>query len=171
MRNLPEILRAEGFRVTATVGLRQDVAEVMDVEPGDTSARNYMVVVDIGTTTVVAHLVDVTTIRTLDAKACFNSQGVYGREVTGRMISAEKRGVEELQRLLMEDLNGLIRSLAEAKPREPAGHQRRGLRRQYGHGALPARASDAQHSAAPPTCRPAWSRPRSGRRGGDPGEP
>jgi uncharacterized 2Fe-2S/4Fe-4S cluster protein (DUF4445 family) len=119
MRNLPEILRADGFRVTATVGLRQDVAEVMDVEPGDTSASNYMVVVDIGTTTVVAHLVDANTIRTMDAKACFNSQGVYGREVTGRMISAEKRGVQELHRLLMEDINGLVRSLADANHVNP----------------------------------------------------
>ena len=113
MRSLPEILRREDYRVTATVGLRLEVAEIMDVEPGDTSANNFMIVIDIGTTTIVAHLVDATGMKTLDAKACFNSQGIYGREVTGRMISAEKRGVDELQRVMIDDINGLVRSLAE----------------------------------------------------------
>jgi len=113
IKGLPEILRKNDYSVTATVGLRRDIAEVMDVEGGDTEERNYMVVVDMGTTTVVAHLVDARTTRTLDAEACFNSQGVYGREVTGRMISAEKRGTGELQRLLVEDINSLIGTLAE----------------------------------------------------------
>ncbi len=113
IKGLPEILRKNDYSVTATVGLRRDIAEVMDVEGGDTEERNTMVVVDMGTTTIVAHLVDARSTRTLDAGACFNSQGVYGREVTGRMISAEKRGTGELQRLLVEDINNLIVTLAE----------------------------------------------------------
>jgi uncharacterized 2Fe-2S/4Fe-4S cluster protein (DUF4445 family) len=52
--------------------------------------------------------------KTLDARACFNSQGIYGREVTRRMISAEQKGVEELQRLLVDDINVLIDQLADA---------------------------------------------------------
>jgi uncharacterized 2Fe-2S/4Fe-4S cluster protein (DUF4445 family) len=96
------------------VGLRRDIAEVMNVEPGDTSADNYIAVVDMGTTTLVAHLVEAHTMKTVDAKACFNSQGIYGREVTRRMITAEQKGVGELQRLLVEDINGLITSLADS---------------------------------------------------------
>ena len=113
IKSLPEVLRANDYRVTATVGLRRDIAEIMNVEGGDTTEKNHMVVVDIGTTTVVAHLVDANATRTLDAAACFNSQGIYGREVTGRIISAEKRSTEELQRLLINDINGLITGLAE----------------------------------------------------------
>jgi uncharacterized 2Fe-2S/4Fe-4S cluster protein (DUF4445 family) len=111
---LPEILRENDYRVTATVGLRRDIAEVMDLEGGDTSAHNYMAVVDMGTTTIVAHLVDANSMHTVDARACFNSQGIYGREVTRRMIAAEQKGVEELQRLLVEDINGLITGMAQA---------------------------------------------------------
>jgi uncharacterized 2Fe-2S/4Fe-4S cluster protein (DUF4445 family) len=114
IKNLPEILRQADYRITATVGLRREIAEVMDIEPGDTSEQGYMAVVDMGTTTIVAHLVDAHTMKTIDAKACFNSQGIYGREVTRRMISAEQKGVEELQRLLVEDINGLITALANA---------------------------------------------------------
>ena len=114
IKNLSEILRQNDYKITATVGLRRDIAEVMNIDGGDTSDRNYMVVVDMGTTTIVAHLVDGRSMRTLDARACFNSQGIYGREVTRRMITAEQKGVEELQRLLVEDINGLITQLADA---------------------------------------------------------
>ncbi|RKX79716.1 MAG: ferredoxin [Spirochaetes bacterium] len=113
LRTLPQILRESNYRVTATVGLRRDIAEIMNIEGGNFENKNYMVVVDMGTTTIVAHLVDANTTDTLDAKACFNSGGIYGREVTGRMIMAEKKGVEELQRLLVEDINKLIEGLAK----------------------------------------------------------
>ena len=114
IQSLPDVLRAGDYKITATVGLRRDIAEVMNVEPGDTSADNFIAVVDMGTTTIVAHLVEAHTMKTVDAKACFNSQGIYGREVTRRMITAEQKGVKELQRLLVEDINGLITSLADA---------------------------------------------------------
>jgi uncharacterized 2Fe-2S/4Fe-4S cluster protein (DUF4445 family) len=113
IKTLPSILRDNDYRITATVGLRKDITEVMNVEGGDTSGSNYMIVVDVGTTTIVAHLLDANTASTVDADACFNSQGIYGREVTGRMISAEKRGIEELQRILVTDINMLITRLAE----------------------------------------------------------
>jgi uncharacterized 2Fe-2S/4Fe-4S cluster protein (DUF4445 family) len=112
IKALPDLLRTSDFRITATVGLRGHVAEIMNVEAGNTEDKNFMVIVDMGTTTIVAHLVDAISMRTLDAKACFNSQGIYGREVTRRMISAEKKGSAELQKLLIEDINRLIVSLA-----------------------------------------------------------
>jgi len=115
IRALPRILRENDYKVTATVGLRREVAEIMDIEGGDTTDRNFIVVVDMGTTTVVAHLVDANTLETLDAKACFNSQWVYGREVTGRMIAAEKKGSQDLQARLVEDINALITTLAGEK--------------------------------------------------------
>lgn len=113
IRNLPAILRGNNYKVTATVGLRRDIAEIMNIEPGNTENKNYMVVVDIGTTTVVAHLLDANRIKTIAAKACFNSQAIYGGEVTSRIISAERRGIMELQKLLISDINGLIRGLAK----------------------------------------------------------
>jgi uncharacterized 2Fe-2S/4Fe-4S cluster protein (DUF4445 family) len=114
IKNLPQILRDNDYKITATVGLRRDIAEVMNIEGGNTADDNYMAVVDMGTTTIVAHLVNTITMQTIDARACFNSQGIYGREVTRRMMTAEQKGVEELQRLLVEDINGLIDQMADA---------------------------------------------------------
>ncbi len=111
IKALPDILRKHNYRVTATVGIRQNIAEVMYIEGGNTEDKNYLIIVDMGTTTIVAHLVNGNTFKTLDAKACFNSQGIYGREVTGRLISAEKKGNDQLQKLLVEDINSLIHTL------------------------------------------------------------
>ena len=113
IKSLPRILREHDYRVTATVGLRRDIAEVMNVEGGNTADRNFMIVVDMGTTTIVAHLVNVNSTETIDAKACFNSQGIYGREVTTRMITAEKKGIKVLQKPLIDDINQLISGLAK----------------------------------------------------------
>jgi len=112
VHRLPELLRENDFSVTATLGHRGDIAEVMDITGGDTSKRNCLAVVDVGTTTVVVHLVDAVRMTTVDAQACFNSQSVYGREVTARIIAAEKRGVAALQGRVVEDINRLISTLA-----------------------------------------------------------
>ena len=112
IKNLSDILRENNYKITATIGLRRDIAEVMNLEGGDTTDKNFMAVVDMGTSTIVVHLVDARTTRTVDAKACFNSQGVHGQEVTRRMIAAEQKGVEELQKLLVDDINQLISQLA-----------------------------------------------------------
>ncbi|MBT3271544.1 MAG: 2Fe-2S iron-sulfur cluster binding domain-containing protein, partial [Spirochaetales bacterium] len=113
IKSLYNTIREADYMVTATVGTRSEISEVMNVESGDTSSDNYMIVMDIGTTTIVAHLMDVNSVVTMGAKACFNSGGIYGREVTGRMIAAEKKGVEELQRLLVSDINQLAQDLAK----------------------------------------------------------
>lgn len=111
IKTLPQLLRQNNFKITATVGIRGCIAEVIQFEPGNTENNDYMVIVDIGTTTIIAHLIHTPSLKTVDAKACFNSQGMYGREVTGRLISAEKKGVNTLQAVLIEDINQLIQNL------------------------------------------------------------
>lgn len=112
LRQLPDVLRKNDFAVTAVVGMRRDVAELIDVEGGDTSKKNYAAVADIGTTTVVVHLADAASTALVDADACFNSQSVFGREPTSRIIASEKRGTAALQEKIVEDINRLVSSLA-----------------------------------------------------------
>ena len=112
IQRMSETLRENQFRITVSIGRRRGVVEMMDVDGGDTSAQNAMAIVDVGTSTIVAHLVDVVAMRTIDAEACYNSQATYGREVTTRMIAAEKHGPERLQGLLADDINRLISTLS-----------------------------------------------------------
>lgn len=111
MRQVPQILRDNHFAVTAVLGRRDNIAEIIDIEGGDTSGHNLVVAVDVGTSTVVAHLINVREMSTVDAEACFNSQAVYGREVTARIMAAEKRGTLALQELIVGDINRLITNL------------------------------------------------------------
>ena len=112
MRRLPGLLRESGYEITVTVGRRGRTSEIMDIESGNTARENYLVAVDIGTSTIVVHLLDATTLSTCDAEACFNSQSLYGREVTARLIACERKGFEHLQQLLVEDINRLISALS-----------------------------------------------------------
>ena len=107
--------------MTATVGCRSEVNEVLDVERGDTSDRNFGLALDVGTTTVVAHLVDLTTGTTREAAAKYNSQIKYGADVISRINYARQPGgAEALHQAIIQDIERLIDDLVAAGPGGPA---------------------------------------------------
>lgn len=108
LQALPGVLRKSGWRVTVTVAQRGGTVELLQVEPRDRSGEAYGVAVDVGTSTVVAHLLDLNTGRTLDAEAKYNSQRAFGEEVTRRIIAVEREGVERLQSPLARDITDLV---------------------------------------------------------------
>lgn len=94
LRRLPTVLRQSDFRVTAVV-----VDEVLvDVEPGDTTATAYAIAFDLGTTTVVATLLDVTTGTPVAVASMLNRQQPFGGDVITR-ISATMMDPSALGRL------------------------------------------------------------------------
>lgn len=113
LRKLPVALRDAEFAVTVTVARRDAGVEILDVEKGDTRASGYVVVADIGTTTLVMHLIRTIDMVAVEKEACFNAQSVYGREVTARIMAAEKKGVDKLQKLVVDDINRLVVEMAE----------------------------------------------------------
>jgi len=112
-RRLPKILRDADWALTALTAHRGPLAEIMDVEPGDTSRRNMCIAADIGTTTVVCHLVDLASGQTLGQAAKYNSQAAYGGDVIHRIMhaSSEPGGETLLREAIVGDLNELIRDL------------------------------------------------------------
>ena len=113
LQGLPETLRAGDMEATATLGVRGGTYEVLQVESGDTSPRNYGVAVDVGTSTVVAHLIDLNSTESVDAEAVYNSQRVWGEEVTRRIVYADRGGLDELQKAVVGDINNMISALVE----------------------------------------------------------
>jgi len=111
IRMLPYIVRKADWKVTATMGRRGKTIEIIQVEEGDTTDHNYAVAVDIGTSTVVMHLLNLNTYETMDAEATYNSQRMYGDEVTRRIIYAEQNGVDKLREIIVGDINNLINIL------------------------------------------------------------
>ena len=70
--------------------------------------------VDLGTTSVVAYLVDFTTGRVVDSASAYNKQIACGDDVISRIIYAKrKHGLERLQKLVIETINDLLEELQQ----------------------------------------------------------
>lgn len=115
IRKIPDIIRQGDFKVTATIvrPVRKDGKnEIVNIEPFDTSARNFAIAVDIGTTTVYGQALDLHTGEVLSEHGEFNSQISYGEDVISRIIFAEKDGgLEILHQKVIENINAIIEKI------------------------------------------------------------
>jgi uncharacterized 2Fe-2S/4Fe-4S cluster protein (DUF4445 family) len=93
LKGMANLLRTSKWEVTATLCPHEEhCVEILSLEPGDTCAENYGIACDIGTTTIVAQLVDLRSGATLGVEASHNLQAKYGEDVISRMIFACGRG-------------------------------------------------------------------------------
>lgn len=84
LRSAGRVLRAADFKVTAVVV--DDV--LIDVEAGDTSGRLFGISFDLGTTTVVATLLDLSTGTPAAVASALNKQQPFGADVITRISAA-----------------------------------------------------------------------------------
>ena len=114
IKKLPRLLRESNWEVTVTLGNRNNTTEVVLIEPGNRSGKNLGIALDIGTTTIVAYLVDLKLQKVLGAKASYNPQVDFGEDVISRIIYAgEEGGIERLHHAVIDTINILIYSLAK----------------------------------------------------------
>ncbi len=113
IQNLSGTLRGCDYKATATISRCGDIDDIIAVEAGDRSDRNFAVAIDVGTTTVVALLVDLAKAATLDSEAMYNSQINFGEDYIRRIIYAEENNAfDRMQSLIVSDINNLIKILA-----------------------------------------------------------
>jgi uncharacterized 2Fe-2S/4Fe-4S cluster protein (DUF4445 family) len=113
LQKLSNVLREDNYKAAVTIGQRGGTTEVIEIEPGGRCKTNYAVAVDIGTTTVVAHLIDLTNGKTIDTEATYNSQMSFGEDYIRRIIYAEQtNSFDQLQECLVHDVNDLIITMA-----------------------------------------------------------
>jgi len=110
---LAQLLRENNWQATATVHLKDpDCPCIRAIEPGDTSARNYGVAIDVGTTTIVAQLVNLRNGEVLGVEGSMNQQARYGEDVISRMIFAcSLDGLDPLKNAVTTTINTLVASL------------------------------------------------------------
>jgi uncharacterized 2Fe-2S/4Fe-4S cluster protein (DUF4445 family) len=114
-RTVPGVVRAADWRVTAIVARLDGGHELLDLRPGPGPAAAFGLAIDIGTTTLVVHLVDLASGSTAGAAAAVNRQVAYGDDVISRIIHAgEPDGLERLRRAVVEEVNFLAGTLANA---------------------------------------------------------
>ena len=118
LRRLPPVLRQSDFRVTAVVV--DDL--LIDVEPGDTTAHQHAIAFDLGTTTVVATLLDVTTGTPLAVRSMLNKQQPFGADVISRISATmlDPNALERLRSLSAETLQALAEEVCAEGGIDPA---------------------------------------------------
>lgn len=87
-----------------------DNSSVIDVQPGDNTSSLYGLAVDIGTTTVVGYLYDLTDGRLLGTYSALNDQLDRGADVISRIMhcNMSDNGTQELHDKIMHTINRLI---------------------------------------------------------------
>ena len=118
LRTLGTTLRQSDFEVTAVVADETLIA----VEPGDTTDRVFGLAFDLGTTTVVATLLDLTTGTPVAVESMLNKQQPFGADVIARisatMLDPAARG--KLRQLAQETLAELSAAVCRAGGVPPA---------------------------------------------------
>ena len=111
MKRLPYALRECGFRPEA-VTLRDALLYL-----GAPGSGVYGVAVDIGTTTMVAYLMDLASGAAVDVISALNPQRVYGGDVISRsdFASQSEENAQGMQRLVVEKLDSMIAEMAARK--------------------------------------------------------
>jgi uncharacterized 2Fe-2S/4Fe-4S cluster protein (DUF4445 family) len=123
LRELAGMLRAQDGTVTLTIAepLAGSAAEIVRIEPGDMTARQAGLAIDVGTTTCAVSLVDLVHNRLLGTAAEHNAQLARGADVISRInYSRTPERREELRQLVLGTLNRLIADLAAAHGWRPA---------------------------------------------------
>lgn len=114
LRYLPTVLRKSDYKVTAVVVDEKLIA----VEAGDTSEQNYAIGIDLGTTTVVATLIDLVTGTPMAVKSMLNKQQPFGADVISRISAAmmDPQAGPLMQKAALDTFNELIAEVcAEVK--------------------------------------------------------
>ncbi|MEM5786609.1 MAG: 2Fe-2S iron-sulfur cluster-binding protein, partial [Syntrophobacteraceae bacterium] len=113
LAGLGDLVRKSNWKVTATVHFGDsDCPCISYLEPGDTTSANFGVAIDVGTTTIVAQLMNLATGKSAGVQASHNSQARYGEDVISRMVYAcSHDGLTPLTEAVVHTINSLIQSL------------------------------------------------------------
>lgn len=111
LQRAPDVLRAQGWRGTATVS----EGVLLALEAGDTTGSCYGAAFDVGTTTVVGKLCDLTTGRECAVASLINPQVSFGDDVLSRILRVREdpSSLKLLQTAIVEALNALLAALAQ----------------------------------------------------------
>jgi uncharacterized 2Fe-2S/4Fe-4S cluster protein (DUF4445 family) len=107
---LQSILREGDFAVTVTIWQEK---EVLRLQPGYQDGI-YGLAVDVGSTTVVAHLCDLRTGSVLATQSAMNPQVRFGEDLMSRIsyTNSEPQGLARMNRMIIQTLNGLAEKAA-----------------------------------------------------------
>ena len=100
LRQLYPLLDNAKWKITVSLAWNGENWEMVEIEEGDTTAQHYGLVVDLGSTTVVARLLDCNSGEILEEVSCFNKQIQWGTDILSRIFYCKdnKERLEEVRR-------------------------------------------------------------------------
>ncbi len=107
LRRLPEVFRSSGPAVG--IAIRDD--EAIHVYPADRPLLGAAV--DLGTSKIAIHLVDLRTGEPIAAQGAMNPQVAYGEDVMSRISHAMEGNERELRKIVVDTLNELLGEMTE----------------------------------------------------------
>jgi len=114
---LPRAVRENSWEATVTLFRNE---ELIRIDPGDTTGNLLGVAVDIGTTKVVAYLVDLISGDIMATESQPNPQIPFGEDVMSRITYASRSedGLRKLNEVIVRAVNSLIARLCETTGRD-----------------------------------------------------
>ena len=110
LRAIPGRMREWGYRGTAVLADHR----LIDFEGGNTESECYAAAFDIGTTTLVGVLLDLTTGRECASVSRMNPQTSHGDDVLSRILFArEHDGLAELHEVVLAEVNDMLAALCD----------------------------------------------------------
>ena len=118
IRKIPQALRERGGELTLTTF----DGRIIDVEAGDTTTHRYGMAFDIGTTSVVGSLMDLSSGEQLASAGSVNPQSVYGGDLMSRIAYAmfDQKRLTTLRAKVLNAVNGFIRETCREAGVSPA---------------------------------------------------
>jgi uncharacterized 2Fe-2S/4Fe-4S cluster protein (DUF4445 family) len=111
-----KLLRMKEQTITATLSRGNTPPEIIYVESGDRTSSNYGLAIDVGTTTIVALLIDLTNGKIVGKASALNSQITYGETLVTRIAFSRKaeNGLQKLKQAVAQTINDLVSSLTSS---------------------------------------------------------
>jgi uncharacterized 2Fe-2S/4Fe-4S cluster protein (DUF4445 family) len=113
IRKLGAALRKNDWRATVSLHTDDGICEIVDVKTEPVSPSGYGVAIDIGTTSVVAYLVNLASGAIEACASNQNAQAACGEDVISRIVCSQNvPGCQDkLHRLVIGTLEGLLREI------------------------------------------------------------
>lgn len=106
LRKLYPLLDNAKWKITVSLAWNGENWEMVEIEEGDTIAQHYGLAVDLGSTTVVARLLDCNSGEILKEVSCFNKQIQWGTDILSRIFYCKdnREKLEEVRRATVESI-------------------------------------------------------------------
>ena len=108
-----KLLRNTDWKLTVTIVNNGYAWEIVRIEQGDTTDKNYAYAADLGSTTVVMQLVDLNSGKVIGEESIFNHQISFGDDILSRIIYAKDndKHLKEIQECTLQNFNELMEIL------------------------------------------------------------